>query len=400
MRVARGISLSRRALHDCYALSRCSGRARNAGAVLVLTGKATSMPLPQRRRCRSLSSAAALPPPTSEAQPWPELGDLRDMYNSVGSRTRVRQHANPLRSDLQVPITPPESWAEYFDDPTRPLVLDVGCGSGRFGLALLRAADEEAASSSPSSSSSSSSRSSPVVPGFDPPYNLLGIEIRGKLVERANAWAAQLAVDRRARFLDGNATVSLPAGLLDSYPGPLALACVQYPDPHFKERHRKRRVVQAPFAVALAEALAPRTRKEKGEGEEGGSSDGKGGGGNESSSSNESSGSEKLPAIGRVFLQSDVEEVASSMRAAFEGAASGAMLEPCRTAHGEPPPQPAGGGEEEAAATGGAAKKKEWASWAAAGWLPENPLRVPTEREVHTLSQGLPVYRCLLVKKT
>ena len=80
------------------------------------------------------------------------------------------------------------------------------------------------------------------------------------------------------------------------------------------------------------------------------------------------------------------------MRAAFEDAASGAMLEPCRAAHGEPP----GGGEEEAAR----GFAKEWESWAAAGWLPENPLRVPTEREVHTLSQGLPVYRCLLVKKT
>ena len=79
------------------------------------------------------------------------------------------------------------------------------------------------------------------------------------------------------------------------------------------------------------------------------------------------------------------------MRAAFEAAASGLMLEPCRSAHGEPEEREEGKGEQQ--------KKKEWSSWAAAGWLPENPLRVPTEREVHTLSQGLPVYRCLLVKK-
>ena len=82
----------------------------------------------------------------------------------------------------------------------------------------------------------------------------------------------------------------------------------------------------------------------------------------------------------------------TSKRAAFEDAASGAMLEPCRAAHGEPPRGDEGEGATE--------KKREWKSWAAAGWLPENPLRVPTEREVHTLSQGLPVYRCLLVKKT
>ena len=188
--------------------------------------------------------------------------------------------------------------------------------------------------------------------------------------------------------------MSLPAGLLEAYPGPLALACVQYPDPHFKERHRKRRVVQAPFAVALAEALAPR-RSCGGvkENEGGSSSDGGGGGGGGEKNSNEYSNNDsKLTAIGRVFLQSDVEEVASSMRAAFEDAASGAMLEPCRAAHGEPPRGDEGEGATE--------KKREWKSWAAAGWLPENPLRVPTEREVHTLSQGLPVYRCLLVKKT
>lgn len=294
-------------------------------------------------------------------------------------------------------------------------MLDVGCGSGRFGLALLRAADEAAAAAEEQeASSSSSSSSSPIIPGFSPPYNLLGIEIRGKLVERANAWAKQLGIDRRARFLDGNATVSLPAGLLREYPGPLALACVQYPDPHFKERHRKRRVVQAPFAVALAEALAPKSssgaKKKEGEHEGeggaeaargprrgvlaavlelfrrrrgGGGEDNDGGGSSSSSGRSSSSSRETERAIGRVFLQSDVEEVASSMRDAFEGAASGAMLEPCRAAHGEP--------------KDGA---EEWESWAAAGWLPENPLRVPTEREVHTLSQGLPVYRCLLVKKS
>lgn len=267
-------------------------------------------------------------------------------------------------------------------------MLDVGCGSGRFGLALLKAADDEheASSSSTFPSSSSSPSSSPIIPGFAPPYNLLGIEIRSKLVERANAWAKQVGIERRARFLEGNATVSLPAGLLSSYPGPLALACVQYPDPHFKERHRKRRVVQAPFAVTLAEALSPKSSS---------------GGGTKNSEGEDGNGSEQLasPApIGRVFLQSDVEEVASSMRAAFEGAASGAMLEPCRVAHGEPATAGTENGTENENENDGTTAKK-WESWASAGWLPENPLRVPTEREVHTLSQGLPVYRCLLVKK-
>lgn len=37
--------------------------------------------------------------------------------------------------------------------------------------------------------------------------------------------------------------------------------------------------------------------------------------------------------------------------------------------------------------------------WAAGGWLLENPMQTPTERELHVLQQGLPVYRMLLVKK-
>lgn len=37
--------------------------------------------------------------------------------------------------------------------------------------------------------------------------------------------------------------------------------------------------------------------------------------------------------------------------------------------------------------------------WAESGWLLENPLGVPTERELHTLERGLPVYRVMLVKR-
>lgn len=48
---------------------------------------------------------------------------------------RVRQHVNPLKRELQVPTEPPV-WAEAYDAPARPLVLDIGCGYGRFLLAL------------------------------------------------------------------------------------------------------------------------------------------------------------------------------------------------------------------------------------------------------------------------
>jgi hypothetical protein len=38
-------------------------------------------------------------------------------------------------------------------------------------------------------------------------------------------------------------------------------------------------------------------------------------------------------------------------------------------------------------------------SWKAHGWLKDNPLGTPTEREFHVLQQKLPVYRVLLTNK-
>jgi tRNA (guanine-N7-)-methyltransferase len=52
---------------------------------------------------------------------------------------RVRQHVNPLRSEYQTPLGAVD-WAAAFEDPTLPLVVDLGCGPGRFLLLLQRRA--------------------------------------------------------------------------------------------------------------------------------------------------------------------------------------------------------------------------------------------------------------------
>ena len=136
----------------------------------------------------------------------------------------------------------------------------------------------ETFTSSPPPSSSTPS-SSPAPPSIRPiPHNFLGLEIRQPLVARSNAWAAQLSL-QNAHFMVTNATLALPA-LLASYPGPTSLVCVLCPDPHFKKRHRKRRVVQASLVEALSACL---------------------------------------PAGCHVFVESDVAEVAEDMRGRFEG---------------------------------------------------------------------------------
>ena len=62
-----------------------------------------------------------------------------ELYRAVNAMqvegVRCRQHANPLRKELQVQL-PPQDWAEKYADPVRPLIVDIGCGPGRFLLAL------------------------------------------------------------------------------------------------------------------------------------------------------------------------------------------------------------------------------------------------------------------------
>ena len=62
--------------------------------------------------------------------------------------------------------------------------------------------------------------------------NVLGLDIRSKLVARARKWAETLGAGN-VSFMLANATVSVDS-LLEGYPGPLDLVCIQFPDPHFK----------------------------------------------------------------------------------------------------------------------------------------------------------------------
>ncbi|KAK9056049.1 hypothetical protein SSX86_027136 [Deinandra increscens subsp. villosa] len=80
---------------------------------------------------------------------------------------RVRQHVNPLSSCLSIPVEPP-NWEDVFEDPKLPLVVDIGSGSGRF---LMWLAKRNLGSK-----------------------NYMGLEIRKKLVTRAEKWAKELAL--------------------------------------------------------------------------------------------------------------------------------------------------------------------------------------------------------------
>ncbi|CAJ1948837.1 unnamed protein product [Sphenostylis stenocarpa] len=167
-------------------------------------------------------------------QPYPrsseivalEYADLNLSYNLDLGHVRIRQHVNPLSSSFSVPAQVPD-WNQVFADPTLPLMVDIGCGSGRFLMWLAKRTPKE--------------------------RNFLGLEIRQRIVKRAEIWAKDLALNN-IHFLFANATISFKQ-LVESYPGPLVLVSILCPDPHFKKRHHKRRVLQKPLVGAIVDNL-------------------------------------------------------------------------------------------------------------------------------------------------
>lgn len=140
---------------------------------------------------------------------------------------RVRQHVNPLSDRFQTPLEPPD-WQRVFANPHQPLHLDIGCARGRFLHQLAP---------------------------LEPQWNFLGIEIRRPLVDAANQGRDHQGLGN-LHFLFCNINNCLPS-LLDSLPpGALQRVSIQFPDPWFKKRHQKRRVVQPALVQQLAEGLS------------------------------------------------------------------------------------------------------------------------------------------------
>lgn len=159
---------------------------------------------------------------------------------------RVRQHVNPLSEKYQAPVAMPD-WSEAFANPQQPLHIDIGCGKGVFALQMAQ---------------------------LVPEWNFLGLEIRQPVAESAQKRQQEAGLSN-LHFMFCNVNISLRA-LLESWDdqNPLQQVSIQFPDPWFKKRHQKRRVLQPELVSTLAEFL---------------------------------------PAGGRVVVQSDVEEVAIDM---------------------------------------------------------------------------------------
>ena len=141
---------------------------------------------------------------------------------------RLRHHRNPLSAAATQPAELAEDWAQtIFDDRTQPLTVDVGCALGGWCV--------ESASA-------------------DPSRNFLGLELRPEAVARAQQSAETLS---NCAFLQCNANVDLGRLLddLNKAGAPLERVAIQFPDPHFKKKHRKRRVCTPELAETISSAV-------------------------------------------------------------------------------------------------------------------------------------------------
>jgi tRNA (guanine-N7-)-methyltransferase len=134
---------------------------------------------------------------------------------------RIRQHVNPLRSDyLQIPLEP------LALPPGRPLEVELGSAEAFF---LMERAVE------------------------DPGRSYIGVEIRRELVGQSNGICKERGLDQ-VHSVFANISVDLPRLF---QPASVSRFFINFPDPYFKYRQRKRRAVDKDLIDQLADLLAP-----------------------------------------------------------------------------------------------------------------------------------------------
>jgi len=174
------------------------------------------------------------------SSPFSVLRLAEDNLLNAGGAVHRRQYGGLL---VEGTSEPPD-WTELFEDPTRPLIVDVGCGAGRFVLlaAWLGKVPHIVCGGS----------TAPVHALAGQPCNALGLEQHAQLVSRANHWASAQGLAGRCAFVAANVKPSLTA-VLASYPGPIAVLAIQYPDPHYRE---DRHVVTPSLVADCAQLLS------------------------------------------------------------------------------------------------------------------------------------------------
>lgn len=135
---------------------------------------------------------------------------------------RHRQHGNPF--NIRGPIPRPD-WEQIYGRQA-PFALDVGFGPGAFLLELARR---------------------------HPEWNVLGLEIRDFFVQDVLSAARQLGL-HNLHAMVANANTHLQELLDDES---VIFVSLNFPDPWFKKRHHKRRVINEAWLDLLSRKMLP-----------------------------------------------------------------------------------------------------------------------------------------------
>ncbi len=138
----------------------------------------------------------------------------------------MRQHVNPLSQFFQLPLSLP-SKNILFEKSHYPIHLDIGSAKGEF---LIELATKY------------------------PDWNFVGLEIREPLVSLCEKKRRKLELTN-LKFLFCNVNVSLDEWLSDLDFGQLKRVSIQFPDPWFKRKHFKRRVLNNNILNSIAKSM-------------------------------------------------------------------------------------------------------------------------------------------------
>lgn len=125
---------------------------------------------------------------------------------------RCHAHTNPFRdTGLEIPEDPKSiDWLKHYLNGVQPVFIDIGCGYGKFLTQVASTYTD---------------------------VNVLGMEIRDKVVEFVSQLTESLP---NCSVIKSNALIFLP-----NYfePHSLKKIFVLFPDPHFKKRKQKGRII-------------------------------------------------------------------------------------------------------------------------------------------------------------
>ena len=139
----------------------------------------------------------------------------------------MRQHVNPLSQFFQLPLSLP-SKSILFKDSHSPIHLDIGSAKGEF---LIELAIKY------------------------PDWNFVGLEIREALVSSSERKRKKLEL-QNLKFLYCNVNVSLDEWLSGLDYDQLKRVSIQFPDPWFKRKHIKRRVLKKSLLNSIARYMS------------------------------------------------------------------------------------------------------------------------------------------------